>query len=57
MSLRLDCSKARAQLGWHQVWTLETTLEKIVDWYKAFRDGKDVRAVCMEQIAAYEKAM
>lgn len=57
MSLRLDCSKARAQLGWHQVWTLETTLEKIVDWYKAFRDGKDVRSVCMEQIAAYEQAM
>ena len=57
MSLRLDCTKARSQLGWHQVWPLETTLEKIVDWYKAFRDGKDVRAVCMEQIAAYEKAM
>ena len=56
MSLRLDCSKAHALLGWHQVWPLETSLAMIVDWYKAYRDGGDVRAVCLDQITAYEQA-
>jgi len=56
MSLRLDCAKAHTQLGWRPAWALETTLEKIVDWYKAFRDGKDMLAVTLAQLAEYEKS-
>ena len=52
--LRLDCAKARARLGWHPVWNLEVALNKILLWCKAYAEGKDMRAVCLEQIAAYQ---
>jgi CDP-glucose 4,6-dehydratase len=48
--LRLDSSKARAQLGWAPHWDLERALISIVDWYRAYRDGGDVRAVVLRQI-------
>lgn len=34
--LRLDCSKARYQLGWHGVWTPEETFRHTAEWYKQF---------------------
>ncbi|UFS71313.1 CDP-glucose 4,6-dehydratase [Geomonas sp. RF6] len=51
--LKLDCSKARAELGWRPVWSLETALEKIVEWANAFRDGADLRTVSLDQIRQY----
>ncbi len=38
--LRLDCSKARSELGWHGVWTPEETFRYTAQWYKSFaQDG------------------
>ncbi len=51
--LKLDCSKARAELGWQPRWTLDSAIEAIVDWAKAHRAGKDMRTVCFEQINLY----
>lgn len=51
--LRLDCSKARAALGWRPSLTLETALEWIVDWHKQVGRGADPRAVTMAQIKDY----
>lgn len=51
--LRLDCSKARAALGWRPALDLETALNWIVDWHKAVADGGDARAETLAQIAAY----
>ena len=51
--LKLDCSKARARLDWHPRWHLDETLDKIVDWNRAYRDGADMRDVTMSQIKAY----
>jgi CDP-glucose 4,6-dehydratase len=34
--LRLDCSKARHALGWRATWTIERTLEAVVEWYRHF---------------------
>ena len=51
--LKLDSSKARSRLGWHPRWSLETALEKIVDWYRAYRSQRDVRGLVMEQIEDY----
>ena len=53
-TLRLDCAKAKARLGWEPVWDLDTTLEKILSWHKAFAEKKDMREVCLEQIASYQ---
>lgn len=34
--LKLDCTKAREQLGWHPVWDSAATFEKTVNWYREF---------------------
>lgn len=51
--LRLDCSRARAALGWRPALTLDQALGWIVDWHKAVGAGEDARAVTRRQIAAY----
>jgi len=51
--LKLDCSKAKARLDWSPRWHLEETLGAIIDWHRAHRDGKDMRALTLRQIEAY----
>jgi CDP-glucose 4,6-dehydratase len=34
--LKLDCSKARAELGWRPVWNSSTTFAKAARWYREF---------------------
>lgn len=51
--LRLDCSKARAALGWRPALTLERALDWIVTWHKATGAGEDARAITLSQIADY----
>jgi CDP-glucose 4,6-dehydratase len=54
--LKLDASKARAELGWTPRWDLPEALERIVEWYRALAAGADVRETTLRQIAAYEAA-
>jgi CDP-glucose 4,6-dehydratase len=54
--LKVDSSRARARLGWAPRWGLERTLESIVEWYAALRDGQDVRAVTLAQLEAFNTA-
>lgn len=51
--LKLDISKAAARLGWHPRWSLAKTLDQIVAWHKAWLDGADMQAVCLEQIRSF----
>lgn len=51
--LKLDCSKAKAELGWIPKWNIETTLKSIVVWNKAYIAGEDVRKVTINQINQY----
>ena len=53
--LKLDCSKARALLGWAPVLRLADGLEWIADWYRAMDRGEDMRQVTMAQIASYRE--
>lgn len=53
--LRLDTSKARAELGWRPALRLEQALEWIVAWHKIVGDGGDARAITLAQIADYER--
>jgi len=55
-SLKLDSSRARQRLGWAPKWDLERGLAATVDWYRAYRDGEDVRAFTLAQIEAYQAA-
>jgi CDP-glucose 4,6-dehydratase len=51
--LRLDSSKARAQLGWSPRWNLNETLANTVEWYKSYYNGEDARACTMRQIQSF----
>ncbi len=48
--LRLDSAKAHLRLGWHPKWNLEKSMDRTVTWYKAFRDARNMRNICHQQI-------
>jgi CDP-glucose 4,6-dehydratase len=51
--LKLDCSKARHELGWSPRWTLEQCLEHLVHWYRSWLAGRDMRDVSLEQLRQF----
>lgn len=53
-SLKLDCSKADQMLGWRPRWSLETAVESIAEWQKAFLAKEDMHKVSLKQIKAYQ---
>ncbi len=54
--LKLDSSRARAELGWRPRWRLAEGLDALVGWYSEMRAGSDPRAVTLEQIEAFQYA-
>lgn len=52
--LKLDASKARAELGWKPHLKIETALDWTIAWYRAAQQGADMRQGTLAQIAAYE---
>ncbi len=55
--LKLDISKARQRLQWLPRWSLETALNHITTWHKAWLKGEDIRTVCLTQINQYRSAL
>jgi CDP-glucose 4,6-dehydratase len=53
-ALKLDTSKARAYLGWHPALPLKSALEWIVEWYRVYQSGGDLRKITRQQIERYE---
>jgi CDP-glucose 4,6-dehydratase len=51
--LKLDCSKARTLLGWHPAWNLDTAIDKVIEWARAYKGHKDIRKICLKQIREY----
>lgn len=54
--LKLDCSKARMTLGWQPTWGLEHTLNRIVDWHKAWLQQADMFDYTLTEINDYMNA-
>jgi CDP-glucose 4,6-dehydratase len=52
--LKLDSSKAHAQLPWQPRWNLDAGLEALVTWFRAFSEGEPMREVSLRQIQAFE---
>lgn len=52
--LKLDCSKAKTRINWFPQWNLDTALDKIIEWYKAYLDQKSMYNVTLKQINQYE---
>ena len=52
--LRLDASKARAELGWKPRLNLEAALEWTAAWYRGWNQGEDMARFTLEQIGNYD---
>jgi CDP-glucose 4,6-dehydratase len=53
--LKLDSSKARAELGWRARLDLDTALHWTLHWYRSRTSGADMAAATRLQIAQYEE--
>ncbi|MFZ3182947.1 MAG: CDP-glucose 4,6-dehydratase [Pseudomonas sp.] len=54
--LRLDSSRARQLLGWQPRWSLDTCLQRTLDWHLAWQRGEDLSALTLQQLADYWSA-
>lgn len=54
--LKLDISKAISKLGWEPKWTISETISHIIEWYKVFQEGGDIREITINQIKLFEKS-
>jgi len=54
-SLKLDCSKARTELGWRPCWNLDKALGSIVTWTRDSAAPGDPLDVTRKQIREYEQ--
>lgn len=52
-TLRLDCARAIKQLEWCPLLSLDQTLQYTVEWYTAYHNGGDLRAVTAAQIEQF----
>lgn len=55
--LKLDASKARAQLGWRPLLNLDTTLDWIVRWTRRYEAGEDMAGVTVADIERFMALM
>jgi CDP-glucose 4,6-dehydratase len=51
--LRLDCAKAHDKLEWWPRWSIEETIERIVNWHKAYNRGEDMRKWSLSEIGDF----
>jgi CDP-glucose 4,6-dehydratase len=58
MMLRLDSSRARAELGWRPRLSIETALDWTVEWQRSWLAvSGDAQAVTLRQIGSYEGSL
>lgn len=54
--LRLDCTKARNELGWKPELDVQETITKTVAWYRSMHEQlADVRQVTLDQLRSYDQ--
>lgn len=56
-ALTLSSALALSAIGWRPRLSLQQTIDWTAAWYKANREGADMRAFSLGQIAAYEEAI
>lgn len=52
--LSLEIAKARQTLGFHPQMSLEASVRRTMEWYRAQHSGADARELCAIDISAYE---
>lgn len=51
--LKLDCSRIKSTFGWKPVWNVEKTMQMIVEWTVAWRNGLDIGQVMEKQLQEF----
>jgi CDP-glucose 4,6-dehydratase len=51
--LALDATRARTELGWNDLLTLDETVDWTVTWARDLRVGRSARDLCAEQLSAF----
>ncbi len=54
--LKLDCTKARSQLGWQPRWSLAEAIKRLIAWHQAQADGADMRERSIQDLRDYENS-
>ena len=52
--LKLDSVKAKTSLNWSPRWSLDTALDKTVEWHQLWKEGQSMAEVSVRQIEAYQ---
>lgn len=55
--LKLDISKAKTKLNWHPTWELELSLQKIIEWHRAWLRRENMVDICLDEINNYLRDM
>lgn len=53
--LKLDCSKARQQLGWTSRLSIEQCMQWVAAWTRAYLQEEDIRDFTIDQISSFEE--
>jgi CDP-glucose 4,6-dehydratase len=53
--LKLDCSKARAALGWRAVWSFADTMKRTAEWYREYHQDRAV--ISSRQLAEFKREL
>ena len=51
--LKLDCAKIKSVFGWKPMWNVDKSVEKTVEWFKAYRDNLSIPEFMDNQIIKY----
>ena len=51
--LKLDSSKSKMQLDWQAKWSLDTALDKVIEWNEEWQNNKNIKECCINQISSY----
>ena len=55
--LKLDISKSKNKLKWKPILSLDKTLQSIIEWHFAWKNGKNMRNITLDQITNYEEKL
>jgi CDP-glucose 4,6-dehydratase len=53
--LKLDISKAKFRLDWQPTWSLDQTLDRIIEWHQSWLRKANMQQVCMKEIKKFMK--
>jgi len=54
--LKLNCDKLKKTFDWHPVWSIDTTMSKLVEWYAIYLKKGNIRECTDTQISDFMKS-